>query len=174
MNNSLIDTISHFWLKEQISIKKIRNFIYLSIAYIHRYCTGPPSFASVTRWQVKWTMIVKNVGGNNISKWLIVWTYRDRSLSRSERLKFLAHSCRKNELNSISTAVTLSGKTLRIEIGNKWCMRMWKSWLFIPKIFRCFKSIHLEMLLAYPSGILTFFKVRKNTSFLKPFFWYSK
>jgi len=40
---------------------------YLSAGYIHLYCTGPPSLHSRTRCTTKWTMLVKDPGGNTCS-----------------------------------------------------------------------------------------------------------
>jgi hypothetical protein len=143
-------------LNQKIYIYTYYAELYLFAGYIHLYCTGPPSLHSRTRCTTKWTMLVKNPGGNICSSLhkVIQTSPCSRSISSCDSL--VEHMPLKNAEISTRGLTTLSGNDLRNAIGRSCCISMWLSWLFNPEIVRSLSRTHREMFEAYPSGTLTF------------------
>lgn len=132
---------------------------YLSKGYIHRYWTGPPSFASFAKWIGKWTMTSKNAGRNTISSLHnMIGISASRTL-RSSIVKHLEHRFLKNLPNAIIGSHTSLGNKPRITTEKISCNNTWWSWLLKPYIFFSCMLTHLEMFDEKASGT---FKLTKK------------
>ena len=78
----------------------IKGSNYLSIGYIHQYCTEPPRIASRGKWTARWIITSKNAGGKNLSSLHSIRTIRSSSFSNSLRFKVLEHKSWKQLPNS--------------------------------------------------------------------------
>ena len=58
----------------------IKRSNYLSIGYIHRYCTVPSRIASRGKWTARWTITSKNAGGKNLSSMHSIRTIRSSNV----------------------------------------------------------------------------------------------
>ena len=84
---------------------------YLSMGYIHLYCTGPPRMASRGRWTARWTITSKNAGGKYFSSLHSMRSIRPSNFSKSLFLRVLEHKSWKKLPNSNNTVqMSLSAK----------------------------------------------------------------
>ena len=126
----------------------IKRFNYLSIGYIHRYCTGPPRIASRDKWTAIWTITSKNAGGKNLSSLHSIRTIRSSSFSNSLRFRVLEHKSWKKLPNSNNTILISLCANSRNPIGRIRCSSTWQSWLFKPNNLPFFAFTDLDMLAA--------------------------
>ena len=77
---------------------------YCSIRYIHQYCTGLTTFASLERWIGKCTIISKNDGGNILSNLQSVTIMSFSRYSNWSVFNTLEHNCLKKLHSSTITA----------------------------------------------------------------------
>ena len=139
--------------------------MYLSIGYIHRYCTGPASNASSAKCIGKCSIMSKKDGGKIFSRWQSVSEIRSWSLCRSFFELTFEHNILKKFDSSIRASTTCFGKSLLTASGSNCCKIIWLSWLFKPQMLCSFRWTHREILDAYPSGTLRSFNNFKNWYF---------
>ena len=119
---------------------------YRSIGYIHQYCTGLVTFASLARWIGKCIITSKNDGGNILSNLQSVTIMSFSRCSNWSVINTLEHNCLKKLHSSTITAQTFLCRTPRIASGRSCYMRTWQSWDFNPNIFFSFTCTHREIL----------------------------
>jgi hypothetical protein len=95
---------------------------YLSAGYFHLYCTGPLSLHSCTRCMTKWTMLVKNLGGNTYSSLHKVIQTSLYSRSNSFYVNLVEHMPLKNPDISTKSLTTLSSSDRRNAIKRSCCI----------------------------------------------------
>ena len=83
-----------YYMKKNTIDGCIKRFNYLSIGYIHWYCTGPPKIASRGKWTARWIITSKNAGGKNLSSLHSIRTIRSSSFSNSLRFRVLEQATR--------------------------------------------------------------------------------
>ena len=126
----------------------IKGSNYLSIRYIHRYCTGPPRIASRGKWTARWTITSKNAGGKNLSSSHSIRTTRYSSFSNSLRFRVLEHKSWKKLPNSNNTILMSLSTNPYNPIGRIHCSSTWQSWLFKSDNLLFFALTDLDMLAA--------------------------
>ena len=126
----------------------IKRSNYLSIGYIHRYCTVPSRIASRGKWTARWTITSKNAGGKNLSSLHSIRTIRSSNFSNSLRFRVFEHKSWKKLLNSNNTILMFLCANPCNPIGRIHCSGTWQSWLFKPDNLPFFAFTDLDMLAA--------------------------
>ena len=145
----------------------IKGSNYLSIGYIHRYCTGPPRIASRGKWTARWIITSKNAGGKNLSSLHSIRTIRFSSFSNSLRFRVLEHKSWKKLPNSNNTILMSLSANPRNPIGRIRCSSTWQSWLFKLDNLPFFAFTDLDNVGCIVIRILDWFqKVIKTISFI--------
>ena len=125
-----IRTLCDFALHEKDAIDGcIKGFNYLSIWYIHWYCTGSSRIASRGKWTTRCTITSKNPGGKNLSSLHSIRTICSSSFSNSLRFRVLEHKSWKKLSNSNNTILMSLCANPRNPIRRIWYSSTWQSWL---------------------------------------------
>ena len=124
----------------------IKESNYLSIGYIHRYCTGLPRIASQGKWTTRWTITSKNTREKNLLSLHGMRTIRSSSFSNSLHFRVLEHKSWKKLPNLNNTILMSLSANPRNPIGRICCNDTWQSWLFKPDNLPFLGFTHLDML----------------------------